>query len=233
MCGRYGAYYTGSQLASRWQLVAPILEEYQPRYNVAPTDEMPLVWESGGEWRVEPMRWGLVPFWAKDLKIGSSLINARAETVREKPAFRDALVKRRCLVPASGFYEWIRLADGKQPLHIRRRDGEPFAFAGLWEEWRGPEGPVRSYTIITTAANQLMEPIHNRMPVILHEADERRWLDPRADPDALCALLRPCPDGDLEAFPVSRAVNRVGVDGPECLELVALRHTGAQTRLDL
>ncbi|HEU4753513.1 MAG TPA: SOS response-associated peptidase, partial [Armatimonadota bacterium] len=151
MCGRYGWYHTGAELVAYFGVhrVEEALDELELRYNIAPTDPMPVVREECGERVLERMRWGLVPFWAEDLKVGASMINARCEGVAQKPAFRHALRQRRCLVPASGFYEWVRRPDGKQPLHIRRKDGAPLAFAGLWEEWRGPEGPVRTYCILT------------------------------------------------------------------------------------
>jgi putative SOS response-associated peptidase YedK len=164
------------------------------------------------------MRWGLVPPWAGDLKIGSRLINACGETVGEKPAFRTAFRRRRCIVPASGFYEWGKAPDGKQPLRIARRDGGLFGMAGLWEEWQGPQGRVRSFCVVTTTPNELMQGIHHRMPVLLSEAGEGRWLDPEAKPGELWELLRPCPSEPLSVQPVNRTLNRVGFEGPACLE---------------
>jgi len=190
----------------------------QPRYNVAPTQTVPIVRRKGDDGReLAPVRWGLIPSWAKDASIGGRLINARAETVAEKPAFRGAFRRRRALVPADGFYEW-RKREGdrpKQPLLIRRRDGQPFALAGLWEHWRGPEGEVQTCTIVTTAANAVLAPIHDRMPVILDPAAYDRWLDP-ARPGAE-ELLRPCPDEWLEAFPVGTRVNNVRNDAAELI----------------
>ena len=159
----------------------------QPRYNIAPTQTVAIVRrkDDGGGRELALVRWGLIPSWAKDASIGGRLINARAETVAEKPAFRGAFRRRRALVPADGFYEW-RKREGdrpKQPLLIRRRDGQPFALAGLWEHWRGPEGEVQTCTIVTTAANVVLAPIHDRMPVILDPASYDRWLDP-AQPGA-------------------------------------------------
>ena len=153
----------------------------RPRYNIAPTQTVPIVRQKdGGGRELALVRWGLIPSWAKEAGIGGRLINARAETVAEKPAFRGAFRKRRALVPADGFYEW-RKREGdrpKQPLLVRRRDGQPFAFAGLWEHWRGPEGEVETCTILTTEANAALAPIHDRMPVILDPACYDRWLDP-------------------------------------------------------
>jgi putative SOS response-associated peptidase YedK len=223
MCGRYGLYHRPEEIAARFQAVLPLEDGVEgaalaARYNIAPTQSAPVIRLEDGVRLLEPMRWGLIPFWAKDPKIGSQLINARGESLAEKPAFRNALKTRRCLVPASGFYEWHATADGKQPLHIRRSDGVPFAFAGLWEQWRGPDGPLRSYTIVTTTPNELMGAYHHRMPVILTPEEEAAWLDPTSPVETLTGLVRPYADGALEAFPVSRAVNRAGFEGPECLQ---------------
>jgi putative SOS response-associated peptidase YedK len=168
------------------------------------------------------MRWGLIPSWADDPKIGYKLINARAETVAGKPAFRNAFRQRHCLIPADGFYEWHAAGTkAKQPWHIRRKDGRPFAFAGLWEHWNAPESPpVESCTIITTDANEVVRPIHDRMPVILDPADYAAWLDPR-DPTIAQELLRPCPAEVMTAFPVSSMVNNPKNEDPRCLEAVA------------
>jgi putative SOS response-associated peptidase YedK len=224
MCGRYGVYHTGAELAERFLEAQPGLfaevEEVPARYNAAPTDTMPVIRSRDGSRVLEMMRWGLVPYWSKDLSGGARMINARAETLVEKPAFRNALERRRCLVPASGFYEWLKLADGRQPVHVRRRDGAPMALAGLWEEWRGPDGPVRSYTIVTTSANELMAPVHDRMPAILTGEAERRWLDPGARIESLLPLLGPCANEELILFRVGRGVNKVGFDEPGCIEPV-------------
>ena len=165
------------------------------------------------------VRWGLIPNWAKDAKIGYSLINARADTVAEKPAFRSAFKRRRCLIPADGFYEWQATGTKvKQPYFIRMMDQEPFAFAGLWEEWT-PEGEeIQSCSIITTDPNELMKPIHNRMPAILSANDYTAWLDPEELPDTLKGLLHPYDLGQMEAYPVSTFVNRPINQGPKCIE---------------
>ena len=157
-----------------------------------------------------------MPFWATDLAIGNKMINARAEGIAAKPAFRAAFKQRRCLVLADGFYEWQKVAGGKQPMLIRLRSGKPFGFAGLWESWRGPDGPVETCTIVTTEPNAVTAPIHNRMPVILDPADYERWLDP-SQPEAE-ALLRPCPDDWLEAFAVSTRVNTPRNDSADLIE---------------
>jgi putative SOS response-associated peptidase YedK len=165
-----------------------------------------------------------VPFWAKDPKIGNRMINARGETVAAKPAFRAALRKRRCLIVADGFYEWQKLAGGKQPWFIAQASGEPFAMAGLWESWRPAEdaAPLETCTIITTAANDMMRPLHDRMPAILDGAAVERWLDPAAEPASLEPLLAPAPDGLLHAVPVSRRVNSPANDDPGLIERVAI-----------
>jgi putative SOS response-associated peptidase YedK len=165
------------------------------------------------------MRWGLVPAWADDLKIGSRMINARSETVTEKASFKTLLRKSRCLVPASGFYEWKKHAGGKTPYFFGLKGGEPFAFAGLWTVWHtGREDELRSFTIITTGANELMSPVHDRMPVILHEKDEARWLDPMlSKPEDLLPLLAPYPSERMECWEVSPYVNSYRNQGEECV----------------
>ena len=165
------------------------------------------------------MRWGLIPHWAKDPKIGARMINARAETVAEKPAFRDVLRRRRCLVVADGFYEWQRVGASKRPMRIVMRSGEPFAFAGLWSVWRDPDGNrIPSCAIITTSANDQLKPIHDRMPVILPRDVEEFWLDRSMDdPDALSSVLTPYDDDTMEAYEVSTLVNPAANDGPEVI----------------
>jgi putative SOS response-associated peptidase YedK len=223
MCGRYSITTPVEAMRGLFGFAGPGLN-LQPRYNAAPTQELPVVRRvADGEAReLVLLRWGLVPSWAKDIKIASRLINARAETVAEKPSFRSAFRRRRCLVPADGFYEWKKAAAGgqKQPFRIRLPDGGPFAFAGLWERWQ-PEGgeAVESFTIVTTEAAPAIHDIHARMPVILPTADYRSWLDPAATSDDLGALLRPY-EAPLEADPVSTAVNNVRNDTPDCLEPV-------------
>ncbi len=216
MCGRFLLHSPVDILGQAFGITER--PNLAPRYNIAPTQSVAIVRrkeDSGRE--LAQVRWGLIPFWAKTAGIGSQLINARAETVATKPAFREAFRRRRALILADGFYEWQKQEGSKlkQPMLIRRRDGQPFAFAGLWERWRGPEGEVQSCTIVTTEANALVAPIHNRMPVILDAASYDRWLDP-AQPAAI-DLLRPCPDDWLEAFPVSTRVNNVRNDADELI----------------
>ena len=180
-----------------------------PNYNVAPTHEMPIVHRRKGDRRNELAfaRWGLIPHWAQDTKVAYSTINARSETAASKPAFRDAFKSRRALIPADGYFEWLRDGAEKQPHLIRMKGGGPFAFAGLWSTWTSPEGDdVTSYAIMTTEPNELMVEIHNRMPVILGVDQHARWLDLDADP---AEVLKPCPSDWLEAYPVDKRVGNV------------------------
>jgi len=205
------------------------------RYNIAPTQEVPAVRlepaEAGGATgpHLVMLRWGLIPVWAKDKAIGSRMINARAETVAEKPSFRAAFAKRRCLIVADGFYEWRKDAGAKQPYRAAMADGRPFAFAGLWEHWTDPSDGTRveSCTIVTTEANELLKPIHPRMPVIVDPADFEAWLDVTAGPDGARALLRPYPAGLMKVYPVSPRVNSVANDDAALIE--PLTATGEPT----
>ena len=171
------------------------------------------------ETRIGPLRWGLIPSWAKDPAIGNRLINARAETVAEKPSFRSAFAKRRCLVVADGFYEWRKTGKGKVPVYITLRSKRPFGFAGLYEHWKAPDGKeIRTCTIITTDSNELVRPIHDRMPVILPKAVEDRWLDPgEHDRGRLQALLQPYPSEEMDAYDVTTVVNNTRHDAPDCI----------------
>ncbi len=217
MCGRYSLITDLGELALQFEFDRDLLK-FEPAYNVAPTQNVLTV--LGGETRRGGfMRWGLIPHWAKNASIGSRMINARAETVAEKPAFRDALRRRRCLVLADGFYEWQRTGTGKRPMRIVLRTGEPFAFAGLWSSWRDPEGnSISSCAIITTTANDLLRPIHDRMPVILPKDMEDFWLDGSLDdPVPLGGVLIPYPDDAMEAYEVSTLVNSFGNDSPEVI----------------
>ena len=220
MCGRFALYSDPFTLARRFE--AEALPELRPRYNIAPTQNIPIVREEEGKRRFALARWGLIPHWAKDVKIGYSMINARAETVASKPAFRNAFWHRRCLVPADGLYEWQVIPDSKvkQPWFIALRDREPMAFAGLWERWRNPEGEeLESCCIIVTDANELMRPIHDRMPVILAPEDWSAWLEPDAmNAQALQNLLKPYSAEDMAAWQVSTKVNSPRNDSAECLE---------------
>ena len=217
MCGRYSLIADLDDLALRFQFFHGDFD-YDPCYNIAPTKSVPTVTDVDGR-EARLMKWGLIPFWAKEAKIGARMINARVETLAEKPAFRNALKKRRCLVLSDGYYEWQKTPAGKTPYRIVMDSGEPFAFAGLWESWKDPQGNVvPSCTIITTAANKLLSPIHDRMPVILPRESEEMWLDPGIDDPALLAHVLASGPGDvLEAYRVSTLVNNVRNDGPELI----------------
>ena len=194
----------------------------EPAYNIAPTQDVLTV--VGGETRRGGfMRWGLIPWWAKNASIGSRMINARAETVSEKPAFRDALRRRRCLVLADGFYEWQRTGAARKPMRVVMGSGQPFAFAGLWSVWRDPDGNrIPSCAIITTTANDLLRAVHDRMPVVLPRELEGFWMDRSIDdPGALASVLIPYPNDAMETYEVSSLVNSVANDGPEVIKAVA------------
>ena len=208
MCGRYSLIADIQELARQFEFDGNGFEN-TPRYNVAPTQAVLTVTNRDVR-HAEYMRWGLIPSWAKDASIGNRMINARGETVAQKPSFRNALQRRRCLVLADGFYEWQKVGKGKQPMRIVLKSREPFAFAGLWESWRNPEGEtIRSCTIITTEANDLLRPIHERMPVILPRELEDFWLDGDVtDSAALTDVLSPYPDEPMEAYEVSPLVNK-------------------------
>lgn len=196
MCGRYSLIADLRDLQGRFSFEE--FQDYAPYHNIAPTSRV-LTVRGGEARRAEVIRWGLVPSWAKELSVGSRMFNARGETVAEKPAFRTALRRRRCLVLADAFYEWQKTPSGKRPMRIALASGEPFAFAGLWETWKDPSGAViPSCTIITTAPNELISPIHDRMPVILPKEMEDLWLDEQVqDPAVLADLLRPYPAEDM------------------------------------
>ena len=222
MCGRF-VFYSDPQFLREQYGFDDARIEFRPQYNIAPTQQVMTVTNDGTR-RAELMRWGLVPFWAKDLKIGHRMINAVGETLATKPAFRAAFQKRRCLLLADGFFEWRKDGEIKIPIYIFPKSREPFAFAGLWETWKSPEGEtVKSCTIITTTPNAFIEPIHNRMPVILSEETEALWLDPMTEePDILQPLLQPSPSEEMESYQVSTFVNSSRNQGPECIKPVFL-----------
>lgn len=213
MCARFGLELTGEQLALYFSLPGPI-EEIEPLPEVRPTNRVPVVLDKGAGRQLELQRWWLVPsWWRKDPKELPSLFNARAEGIAEKPSFRSAFKTRRCLIPASCFYEWGKAPGGKQKFVIRRADRQPLTFAGLWEEWCPPGAePLRSCTIITTTPNRVMEPIHTRMPVILGAAEWEAWLDAGSSAGHLQSLLRPCPDEWVEAVPETDGQQRLAWD---------------------
>lgn len=212
MCGRYTLTMTPEELKRLFRYIET--PNFPPRYNIAPTQPIAIVRRERGERHFQLVRWGLIPGWVKDPASFTLLINARAETAAEKPAFRGAMRHKRCLVPASGFYEWRRVGTTKQPFYIRPRDGGAIGFAGLCEDYMAPDGSeISTAAILTTAANRLMAPIHDRMPVILAEKDWDAWLDTSGnDARHVTGLLKPAPDGLLEAIPVSTRVNAVRND---------------------
>lgn len=241
MCGRYTLRTPLDQLIRQFALPfdAGSSTDYAPRYNIAPTQQAAVIRQvaasdgdgrtgetatseqSSAERELAFLRWGLIPSWAKDAAIGNRLINARGETVAEKPSFRSAFRRRRCLAPADGYYEWRAGTKAKQPIHFHLTDHEPFALAGLWEYWKPPDGgpPIESFTIITTEANRTAAAYHDRMPAILLPDAYARWLDPQfSDTEALTALIRPLPESiPLHADAVSTYVNKPEHEGPQCL----------------
>jgi putative SOS response-associated peptidase YedK len=214
MCGRFSLAVTPDELAKFFDLDE--VPDFPARYNIAPSQPIAVILKTSDqpERHFRLMRWGLIPAWAKDPAIGNRLINARAETVAEKPSFRAAFKRRRCLIPASGFFEWQKTKAGKQPFYFRPQDEGLFAIAGLWESWQ----EIETCTILTTAANELLQPIHERMPVILNPADYDQWLDWQTqDTEALQALLKPFLADQMLAYPVSKRVNNATIDNPECI----------------
>jgi len=219
VCGRFSQAQIAELDRELFRLLR--MPDIAPRYNVAPTQDAAVVRQTAGagERSLDFLRWGLIPHWAKDVTIGNRMINARAETVDRKPAFELPFRRQRCLVPVDGFYEWKKLGRIKQPYFIRMHDGRPFALAGLWDRWSdaGHE-PIESFTVLTTNPNALVEPIHNRMPVIMPSAHYDTWLDPDvSDVARLGALLRPFPTDTMTVYPVSRYVNSPANEGPECV----------------
>ncbi|MBT4497916.1 MAG: SOS response-associated peptidase [Gemmatimonadetes bacterium] len=217
MCGRFTLLHHPQQIAERFS-VDKVAVEFPPRYNIAPTQPVAVIFQHGERY-LEAFRWGLIPFWSKDAKIGSRMINARAETVADKPAYRAPFKHRRCLIPSSGFYEWKKEGKEKTPTYIRLADERPFAMAGLWEEWTSPEDEIiHTCTIITTQANDFMSTIHHRMPVIFTPEQEEAWLDSTLEnPAEITPLLQPYA-GEMAAHPVSKQVNIAAYDGPDCIE---------------
>lgn len=223
MCGRYTIKTSAKELANLFgELPFP---DFEPRYNVAPTQPVMCVRRQDADLQAVMMRWGLVPSWAKDVSIGNKMINARAETVAEKPSYRAAFKRRRCLVVADGFYEWKKLSGrGKQPWYFTLQDDGPFAFAGLWESWQSPDGSeLETCTLITGEPNNLVKPVHDRMPVILPPECYELWMDPQVEGGAqLVSLLVPYPAAEMKAHPVSDAVNSPRNDSPQLIDAIAI-----------
>ena len=216
MCGRLTLVSPFVAVTERFHAAVPL--DLQPRYNIAPGQEVLCVIRDG-ENRIETLRWGLIPHWAKDPAIGNRLINARAETLAEKPSFQSAFSKRRCLVVADGFYEWRRAGKRKVPVYIFLKSKKPFGIAGLYECWKAPDGKeLRTCTIVTTDANDLVRPFHDRMPVIVPADAEDRWLDcGEGSRERLQALLTAYPAGEMDAYDVTPVVNSVSHDAPNCI----------------
>ncbi len=222
MCGRFALPAPKKIKAKDLKVPQSEVDLLKPRYNIAPSNAVPAV-RNEAERHIELLRWGLIPSWAKDETIGARMINARAETLAEKPSFKGLLNKHRCLILAEGFYEWAEGKGGKQPYYIRLKSGEPFTFAGLWSHWQKPKADeIRTCTIITCPPNALLEKIHNRMPVILTDEARDVWLDPENhDGPALSGLLRPYPANEMEAYPVSKTVNSPQNDTEACIESIS------------
>jgi putative SOS response-associated peptidase YedK len=223
MCGRYTLFVSPEVLKARFKstIDESLLPKLAPRYNIAPTQDVPVI-TSAAPHHILLMRWGLIPSWAKDESIGNKLINARAETLPEKPSFKTSFKHRRCLILANGFYEWRQDTKPKQPMYISLKSGEPFALAGLWDVWKNPlvpeAAPLRTCTIITTEPNDFVAPMHHRMAVILAPHEEALWLNEQASEQELMSLLRPYPSEELTARPVSSKVNNVGFDHASLLD---------------
>jgi putative SOS response-associated peptidase YedK len=221
MCGRFTLRHPLDQILARFQIQSTFDESaWRANYNVAPSQLVPVVREREGGYELDTMKWGLVPSWADDPKIGYKMINAKAETIAEKPSFSRLIKQQRCGIPSDGFYEWQKAGKTKQAMYIRPADQDLFLFAGLWSRWRRDEAEILSCTIITTAPNEDMAPIHDRMPAILKRDDEAVWLDPAYDnADHLKGLLAPYP-GRMIAVAVSSRVNSPGYNAPDCVEPV-------------
>lgn len=220
MCGRFTLTVDPADLQEAFPWIVLPRENIAPRYNIAPSQPIAVVPNTGDN-RLDFYIWGLIPSWSKGTAIGHQLINARSETLAEKPSFRSALRRRRCIIPADGFYEWKSSPGNKSkdPYYIHLKSGRPFAFAGLWEIWHSTDGTdTYSCTIITTTPNELIQPIHPRMPVILRPDDYKYWLNPEEQaPESLTPLLKPYPATELDAYPISRYINSPNNDSPECI----------------
>lgn len=219
MCGRFAATFSYEDLEEIFKIIKGIKPD--TRYNVAPSQDVPAVREENGERVLVSLHWGLIPFWAKDEKIAYKTINARSETAHKTPSYRAAFRSRRCLIPATGFFEWDKQSGSKQPYFIYRTDEKPMALAGLWEHWDDPEGDktVESCTILTTDASEPVSKLHDRMPVILEPEDFDQWLDPvEKNVERLRGMLQPAASGTLTMHPVSMYVNKAGHEGERCVE---------------
>ncbi len=225
MCGRFSNNANPKQVEKEFDVKVSNEKLFKPRYNIAPTQTIAAILESDGERIIDALRWGLIPSWAKDESIGNKLINARAETLAEKPSFKNAFRSHRCIIPASGFYEWQKKGTGaKQPFYFHLKDKEVFGFAGLYEQWLDKESgeQIETCLIITTEANKVLEPVHDRMPVILKARDYGQWLDAKEkDTDKLQKILSPYPASEMIAYQVSKSVNTPSNDSPELVSKIS------------
>ena len=229
MCGRFGASYR--DIKTVWNLYGNF--SFQTRYNIAPSQEVPVIIRNEGRNEAKVMKWGLVPSWAPDSTMGQRMINARSETLLEKPSFKQAVEKRRCLIPANGFYEWRRDGNRKIPMWIQFKTREPFAFPGLWDCWidRDTGKPLYTFTIITTHANALLRPIHDRMPVMYRSDMGRQWLEQSISDDLVLSLVtQPVLSEEIEAYEVSTLVNSPDNDSPECVRRISKTQSHAAPR---
>ncbi|NQX57451.1 SOS response-associated peptidase [Paenibacillus qinlingensis] len=224
MCGRYTITVTLEELMLRYDMYDTFMPRYSPKYNVAPGQQVMAIVHDGQRNKLGELRWGLIPEWAKDEKVGYQMLNARSETLADKPAFRKPFERKRCLIPADSFYDWKGTGKHKQPMRIMLRSKELFSMAGLYDTWTSPEGVrISTCTVITTESNEMMKDIHERMPVILPREKEAIWLDrSRKNVDELRALLQPYPSELMMAYPVSSRVGNVRNDDEECIELISL-----------
>jgi putative SOS response-associated peptidase YedK len=232
MCGRYRLSKTERYLLEKFGVRSREDFEWKPRYNIAPTQEVPVIRQDrkSPERTISPMRWGLIPYWAKDAAIGNKMINARSESITEKASFKEAIERRRCLVPADAFYEWKKVSNGtrivRQPFLINMNDDEAFAFAGVWDRWKSPEGKVvESFSILTTDANAVTRDVHDRMPVIVPPEQYDLWLDPGfRNAEEIKSMLKPYDDAQMQKVPVSTRVNSPDNDDAECSVPIAIEN---------
>lgn len=217
MCGRFALHHSPSQIMQYFGIAGGLA--FQARYNIAPSQLIPAIYRPNTDLEMMQLRWGLIPFWAKDASIGNRLINARVETIEEKPAFRQSFRTRRCIVPASGFYEW---QDGtRNPYYFQAKNAEePLAIAGIWDTWQASDHSIRSVALLTTTAGETVRPVHSRMPLLLRQKDLQAWLSQDTDAAQLTFLLSGAAGSALVARPVSRAVNNPTHDSPDCLQEV-------------
>lgn len=224
MCGRFTLQHSGEMLAQIFGV--KVSQDIKPRYNIAPTQHVPVVRTSPEDnmLHIDLLKWGLIPSWAKDTSIGSHMINARSETVDQKPSFKYSLKHRRCIAPANGFYEWQEVDGKKHPLYIKLKDSSLMMFAGIWDHWKNPEGEViESFSILTTSSNDLIKPLHDRMPVILDSQYKDTWLDIQvSDPEQFKPFFKPYPSDQMEMYQVGDIVNSPRNDAPECIQPIKL-----------